>query len=223
MNRMIATPSQIGFTARARKACPACRSQKKRCDLVRTILSRLDSLENRIDGISDLNNKSPFQTPVLEETRDGLFGGGDAFEITENNDSPSLANENLIGASLPVMINLHTSWWKATLKDTLEWPLLAFEGDAKRALEARIIHQDQTCAKEVDIVSELYDRDLITHLVALFVQEVHTKNPILELAQIEADTHHALSNRFGNNSESCFVVGVAGSNVIVLTQFFIQP
>ncbi|PYI11619.1 hypothetical protein BO78DRAFT_466203 [Aspergillus sclerotiicarbonarius CBS 121057] len=83
---------------------------------------------------------------------------------------------------------------------------LRFQGNVKRALEATFISKDHTTAEEAVTESSLYDRDMIAHLIELFVQEVHTKNPVLDLSQIQADTFHVLTKGFGQDPETCFVL-----------------
>lgn len=105
--------------------------------------------------------------------------------------------------------NHYKKWWKTTLEDTLEWPILGFKGRASYAIEATIIKTNEFSPKNEALAYALQDQKVIPHLVELFIQEVHTKNPIIDIIQIQEDTKHVLTHGFGYDEESCFFVSTS--------------
>lgn len=178
--------------------------------LLHRILDRLDSLEERISGLSNphIPLAPPLQAP--EDDRNDQQSLGKVRPHTGQPVEPSH-----ILASDSRQVNLrdlssdkapHSTWWKATLEDTLEWPVLQFRGNTKRALEATMIYEHKESELYAASEDRLYDKKVISHLVELFIEEVHTKNPILEISQVQKHTAHVLKTGIGHDMETCFVV-----------------
>ncbi|KAJ5637956.1 hypothetical protein N7490_007835 [Penicillium lividum] len=99
----------------------------------------------------------------------------------------------------------YSKWWKTTLEDTLEWPIIGFKGARNDAIETTMTHSPMNRATG-PLRDELKDPKFIHHLVKLFIEEVHTKNPILDITQIQKDSMHVLDQGIGHDEESCFVL-----------------
>ncbi|KAJ6110592.1 hypothetical protein N7486_002827 [Penicillium sp. IBT 16267x] len=69
-----------------------------------------------------------------------------------------------------------------------------------------MIIPETSSSNQEPLVYEVEDKKVIPHLVELFIEEVHTKNPIIDIPQIQKDTEHVLTQGFGYNEESCLVL-----------------
>lgn len=118
-------------------------------------------------------------------------------------------------------------WWTYTIEETLVWPILEFPGVINGGLDALM---DSSAEEDTDGEDEVHsykrsslgrkskyarvdrpkrgldDGTIVSELVESFLRNVHTKNPILDSAQLRLHAANLVENGLAWDGSTCQVV-----------------
>jgi hypothetical protein len=129
-------------------------------------------------------------------------------------------------------------WWTYTIEETLVWPILEFQGDINSGLDALMDSSDEDGSDSEDESSAvqrtslgrrskrtrvervkrgLDDGFVVRELVENFLRYVHTKNPILDAAQLRVHAANIVENGLKWDGETCQVVSTLSLKSIYIS------
>jgi hypothetical protein len=119
-------------------------------------------------------------------------------------------------------------WWTYTIEETLNWPILQFDGDINSGLDALMDSSDEEYSsssdeddtqsvkaslaakrerrKEEHVKRGLDDGVMVPELIESFLRNVHIKNPILDTSILRVYASNMIENGLNWDGETCQVV-----------------
>lgn len=165
--------------------------------MIQQILSRLAHVEDRLHNVENRDlNKTETLAPISCYVSTTSVADDPALDPgTSNSDSAACDS---------IAVHSRTRWWKSSLEDTLDWPVLDYVGDP--ALKALGAEPPLREGAGLPPITSVLEKQLTWELVETFLEQVHTKNPILDISSLRQHTTHVLNHGLGWDGPTCLVV-----------------